>query len=293
MFKARNDNKYDQKEEMFNNPGSNSEELINIIETNIKMLEKILKCPITIIYNGKQLGNQNNTEINQIAKNLNNLEMFKWHGCLGYTITDGVMLFWTSVEKLKKEIDTLSLMAKQIDLIINNYKLSKKLEEMATIDELTKIYNRRSFMEQFRINVDKHKRYGGQFGLILMDIDKFKVYNDSFGHPEGDTLLRSLGVLLKENLRESDVLGRLGGEEFGILVNNIKNREDIKEIAEKVRLLVASELNINKSTAKNNVTISIGCSIHKEDGEDIDTLYKIADERLYESKNNGRNRVTF
>lgn len=127
-----------------------------------------------------------------------------------------------------------------------------------------------------------------QLGFILFDIDYFKTYNDEFGHPAGDELLKQLSGLTIQITRKTDVVGRLGGEEFGMLTKEA-SKDDLLIVAEKIRTSIESTL--VPPTSKRPVTVSVGGSLYPFDGEDLDSLYLCADQRLYQAKEQGRNRV--
>lgn len=260
---------------------------------NMILAENLVGCDITVIIGDKQYGNQTNLKGMHMAPGLRHMDKFNLRGCPGYIITDGLVLFWTQELGLKHNILLLESIAKQIDLAVENYNLTKKLNELATTDALTKLYNRRHFMELFQIEIDSAVRYKTTMGFTLLDIDKFKTYNDTFGHPAGDDLLRNIAVTLTSSLRSSDIVGRLGGEEFGILFKGIRNEDEAAVIANKIRKAVEIDLNTDTGKALRQVTISMGVSIFQSDSAELEHLYKIADERLYKAKETGRNKVVW
>ena len=162
--------------------------------------------------------------------------------------------------------------------------------KLATTDGLTDLYNHRYFQDQMKMNVEHSKRYETNFSLIIIDIDFFKKFNDTYGHQSGDAVLRQVAQILKRNVRATDIVCRYGGEEMSIILPNA-GKEEALTTAEKICSLVAQKtfkLNNDKET---NVTISLGVSTYPFDGETPSDLIESADKRLYNAKNNGRNQV--
>jgi diguanylate cyclase (GGDEF)-like protein/PAS domain S-box-containing protein len=168
---------------------------------------------------------------------------------------------------------------------------NKKIVEYLSItDELTKLYNRRFFNTKFEEEINRAKRENNYFSLLIIDIDYFKEYNDTYGHQEGDSALSNVAnVLINHTNRSSDFAFRLGGEEFGIIT--ISEKEKIIEFATHIKNTIEKlKIPHSKSIVSNYLTISIGITSRK--GNDISTsaiLYKEADDALYIAKNNGRN----
>jgi diguanylate cyclase (GGDEF)-like protein len=164
-----------------------------------------------------------------------------------------------------------------------------RLRELSLTDELTEIGNRRNFDVRMREEINRSSRFGHAFSLLLLDIDQFKRFNDEFGHPQGDAVLRALGALMRSMSREGDVPCRIGGEEFAfILPETLK--ADAMAFAERMRRGV--EGTIMAPDGQRPITISLGLAAFPEDGKSPEDLLRAADEALYESKHAGRNRVT-
>lgn len=164
-----------------------------------------------------------------------------------------------------------------------------KLKQQANVDYLTHAYNRRHFTEQGHLNLARAHRYGTPLSLIMLDIDFFKRVNDTYGHDQGDQVLIKLCQLCKKELREVDILGRIGGEEFAVLLPET-GLEQAHEVAERLRTVVAeSELPLaNDQTLR--FTISLGVATLKPK-DTLDSLLITADRALYEAKQAGRNKV--
>ncbi len=163
--------------------------------------------------------------------------------------------------------------------------------KLATTDGLTDLYNHRYFQEQMQMFCSSAKRYNTEFSLIILDIDFFKKFNDNFGHQSGDAVLRQVAYILKKNVRATDIVCRYGGEEMSIILPNTKNSEAIS-IAQKLCNMVAEKPFKLSNNRESNVTISLGVSTFgQEDGTEPSKLIESADKRLYNAKENGRNRV--
>ncbi|MES9996527.1 diguanylate cyclase [Desulfovibrio aminophilus] len=162
-----------------------------------------------------------------------------------------------------------------------------RLREMATIDGLTRLFNRRHFLETGQTELERARRYGRALSLVMFDVDHFKKVNDTYGHDAGDAVLRSLADTARTALRQADVLGRLGGEEFAAILPETDLKAGM-ETAERLRRAV-EELKVSHGELVLRLTVSLGVAQIRE-GEDLDGLLKRADQALYEAKNSGRNR---
>ena len=162
--------------------------------------------------------------------------------------------------------------------------------KLATTDGLTELYNHRYFQEQIRMQVEQSKRYNSSFSLIIIDIDFFKRFNDTFGHQSGDAVLRQVAQTLKRNVRTTDIVCRYGGEEMSIILPNTP-KEEAFSTAQKICDRVANKKFRLFNGKETNVTISLGVSTFPADGESAVDIIEAADKRLYNAKNNGRNQV--
>ena len=169
--------------------------------------------------------------------------------------------------------------------ITNRIEIENRLKKLATVDSLTKIYNRYKINEEIDIKIARYRRYKNPFALVMFDIDFFKHVNDTYGHSIGDKVLRALSKLVLKNIREVDLFGRWGGEEFMLVLDNTTKYEALT-IAEKIRKLVGEHMIDGKYT----ITISLGVVEFKED-EAKRELLKRVDNALYKAKQNGRNLV--
>ena len=176
--------------------------------------------------------------------------------------------------------------------ITEQYKLLEKLQEYAEKDWLTGIWNRRKWMDLAKIEINRAERYKRPLTIVYLDIDHFKSINDSLGHEGGDMVLTNIVENISSQLRENDIFGRIGGEEFVILFPEL-NRERAQNVIERILKTVSQEkITIGKENLK--VTISIGATVWEGEGKvSLDELIKKADNALYISKAAGRNQATF
>lgn len=173
-------------------------------------------------------------------------------------------------------------------LLFELEKTRKQLEKLSQTDELTGIFNRRHFYALGDAEVAKAHRYRLPLSMLLIDLDHFKRINDRYGHDIGDIALMEVVALCRSTLREADIMARLGGEEFGVLLP-MTSGPNAEIVAEKLRHFIASH-RIFFDGDHFHTTISIGVASLK-DTDNLSTLIKQADRNLYAAKNHGRNRV--
>jgi len=160
-----------------------------------------------------------------------------------------------------------------------------KIAEIASIDPLTKLYNRQYLFIKLKEELNRYTRYQTTFSILMIDLDNFKAINDSFGHQKGDEILSKFGNILEISKRELDICARYGGEEFIIILPHTDKNESYK-IAERLRLIIIEKFQ------SENLTVSIGVSNCPECGKTIESIIKKADDSLYNSKRMGKNRVS-
>ncbi|UCD84083.1 MAG: diguanylate cyclase [Deltaproteobacteria bacterium] len=188
-----------------------------------------------------------------------------------------------------KPFDPGELVARiKVHLKIKN--LEDELKRLAITDDLTKIYNRRYFFEVLEKEFDRARRYNATLSYLMIDIDRFKRFNDTYGHLAGDKLLAKLSLLFKKGLRKHDIVARYGGEEFALLLPET-NLNGAAIVAQRYRRQVERK-NFGTSRKPLKTTISIGVSCYPEAVmENAEDLVRQADEALYRAKQGGRNRV--
>lgn len=193
---------------------------------------------------------------------------------------------------------SLQSIISQIAVAYDRVKLYSRTKELAIRDELTGIYNRRHFLQMLNLEIKRAERYERPLSLLMIDVDHFKNFNDTYGHLKGDEVLKELAQLLKKNLREVDILARYGGEEFVVMLTDT-NMKDAISVASKLRELVQMNLIIDTPKAitsqgealLKNITISVGVSSYPECSSSPEELLNSADMALYMAKHKGRNKV--
>jgi diguanylate cyclase (GGDEF)-like protein/PAS domain S-box-containing protein len=173
--------------------------------------------------------------------------------------------------------------------ITERRRLAIRLEEIAMKDDLTGIANRRNFMQKFQEEFTRARRYQTPLALLLLDTDNFKSINDTYGHLAGDQVLRQAAQVFSEYLRENDYPGRIGGDEFGIILPNT-GVEDALNLAERLRQIL-SQQRVEIYENEIQFAMSIGVSEFHGNNDLVDDLIRRADEALYQAKNAGRNQV--
>ena len=190
-------------------------------------------------------------------------------------------------------LGTMRSMSVQNSMLQKSFHLSYELqlakaqaEQLARTDMLTGLNNRRAFTEQAGAMLSQMRRLGTPVSAIMLDIDHFKKINDTYGHPTGDAALQHLARLVRDSLRESDVCGRMGGEEFAILLPG-SGLNDARGVAEKLReRLAASTVSFNAQSIAMTASVGVSCG-----SLDMQELLRVADAALYRAKEGGRNKV--
>lgn len=182
-------------------------------------------------------------------------------------------------------VNAVKYSEKKKDLYIVVFENITEIHNIAYMDQLTSLANRRKINEVMKESILNHIRYKNVFSIILLDVDYFKVINDTYGHIIGDSVLQQIASLLKNSSRNLDLVGRWGGEEF-ILILKETNLTNARNLARKICLTIAN----HTFDIQLKLTASFGVAEYS-DGESIDELFKRTDKALYKAKNNGRNRV--
>jgi len=221
----------------------------------------------------------------------------KYHICKPIVLGQGIKYIINVVCDTQEEIEQVKEKLKEIKKyfdvvlpIIETKKLLQSFKEKSLKDELTGLYNRRFLEEYLDRIVPLAKEQNIKLGILMIDIDYFKKVNDAYGHDIGDIVLKTVAGIIKSQIRQSDVCIRYGGEEFMVILYDIKNEKNLLNIAEKIRKKVENTI---ISTPKGNLkkTVSIGAALYPDDAEHIWQAIKFADVALYKAKESGRNRV--
>ncbi len=175
--------------------------------------------------------------------------------------------------------------------ITEEIEAKNKVEFLAYHDTLTLLLNRTAFLEKLDFFIKLSKREKQGFAILYLDLDNFKFINDTFGHSVGDELLMIVSKTLKNILRESDIVARVGGDEFIILLPYVNNKEDIEKVSKKIIDNISKEYNIKNHIF--SVTCSLGIATFPDDSLEAEELIKYADVAMYQSKKTGKNRYNF
>ena len=197
-----------------------------------------------------------------------------------------------------RAIEKITLTEENVELIeklkIKNDQLglaNRALKELAIRDGLTGVYNHRYFQEALAMELLRSRRYEHEFSLIMLDVDHFKKYNDTHGHPQGDKLLYELAQNVKDRLRKSDLIARYGGEEFVVILPETQKDMALKVAENLLKFIEEQPYDGRESQPDGKITVSMGVSSFPDDGKDGSSLIGQADRALYKAKESGRNRV--
>jgi len=184
---------------------------------------------------------------------------------------------WSSIE-----VDALKTAAKILGAAIARQDAETRLTHLATHDYLTNLPNRMLLEDRFVLAVARAERSGKKFGIIAIDLDKFKLVNDAHGHPFGDKVLVEVAWRLSEAVRSSDTCARVGGDEFTVLAEGINNKKDLRRVMEKLTQSMKPEISIDEKQVF--LTASMGAGIYPNHGTQMEQLMKAADIALYQVK---------
>lgn len=188
----------------------------------------------------------------------------------------------------EEDMEIFEILSEIIRTSLTNARLYERIERLSIIDELTDLFNFRHLQEILIREIKRAEEHAHPLSLLILDIDKFKEYNDTYGHMVGDEILKQMGKVLRENTRGVDVVGRYGGDEF-IVILPYQNKDQSKEVAERIRREVERRIWEIEGTHL-SPTVSIGVTQWKK-GMGMRELIGRADESLYRAKEGGRNRV--
>ncbi|WP_158813874.1 GAF domain-containing protein [Methylocapsa sp. S129] len=212
----------------------------------------------------------------------------------------GVLVFMSSERNAftPELVELLLRLANNVSFALDNFnradekaQADERIKYLATHDGLTDLPNRAMFNQLLHFSIEAARRYARKFAVLFIDIDRFKVINDSLGHDAGDTLLIEIGARLRQSLRAGDVVARLGGDEFVIILEQASQAQQVEAAARKLLSVVAQPLQLCGLECR--ATASIGIAMFPHDGEDELTLTKNADLAMYRAKEEGKNGFRF
>ncbi|MBF0570929.1 MAG: GGDEF domain-containing protein [Candidatus Omnitrophica bacterium] len=188
-----------------------------------------------------------------------------------------------------KDKEKFAILAHQFALALRRLKLYKDIETLAITDGLTGVYTRRYFLERFEEEIKRASLRKSSLSFLMIDADHFKLVNDQYGHLAGDLVLKEISNIIQENVREIDIVGRFGGEEFCVILPDT-DLEGSRVVAERIRKSAQKRL-IKAYDSTLRVTLSIGLAVYPSDGTLLEELMDKADWALYRAKSQGRNCV--
>lgn len=201
-----------------------------------------------------------------------------------------VLEFSESQEIVETDIKLFGMIGLNLGAALNRLNLYESMKKNATTDALTHLFNSRTLHERLSEEVARAHRYQSALTILFLDLDKFKLVNDTYGHLMGDLVLRDTARIIKENVRTGDLVGRYGGEEFVVILINAL-AEDVIKTAERIRDRIANfQFEMDEQIVR--VKISIGVAQFPRDGDSEDTLIRSADAAMYATKRKGGNDVT-
>jgi diguanylate cyclase (GGDEF)-like protein len=212
----------------------------------------------------------------------------------------GVMIYMSAekaaftpefVELLQRLADNVSFALENFDRADEKTKADERIEYLASHDSLTNLPNRETFNELLHYAIEAAHRHQRQFAVLFIDLDRFKVINDSLGHDAGDILLVEIAGRLRQSLRSSDVVARLGGDEFVVILEETAESDDVECIAGNLLSVLSQPLQLSGHEC--HTTASIGIAMYPSDGTDVQTLTKNADMAMYLAKEDGKNGFRF
>lgn len=179
----------------------------------------------------------------------------------------------------------------RLQRVLRERSMREKLERLAITDDLTKLFNARHFYKKLTSEIERANRYEHPLALLMLDIDFFKVYNDTYGHLEGNTVLSRLGQIIRKGLRQLDSAYRYGGEEFTVILPETDGA-NAHHAARRLSEAIGNEVFFPTGDKGVGITVSIGIAQYRPE-EEMEAFIKRADMAMYESKKCGRNRITF
>lgn len=214
---------------------------------------------------------------------------------IGAVLIEGTNIAILEREKIREEI--YGKIFKSTAMVLQNIIHTERLVKMLSTDQLTGVFNRRYLDSKLLDEVKTHMNNKKTFNVVLLDIDHFKRYNDTYGHQFGDLVLQKVSQFIQKNIRKSEIksrrndwIARYGGEEFLIVFSN-SNQKDIYNKVNRLREDI-SKITVSDGKVSTKITVSFGLATFPIHGNTPEKLIEKADEALYDSKNNGRNRVT-
>lgn len=264
---------------------SSAEEALQLLKTTL----------VNVVITDAVLPDKNGLELTDLIKqnyDIDVIVMTGYSGTYSYeeAINKGASDLVLKPVRFEELLLRLNRVIKERQLNKERIQILGRLEKLAITDGLTKLYNLRHFYNQLEIEIDRCNRYGHSLALLLLDIDHFKVYNDTYGHLEGDKVLVRLGQIINSCLRTMDSAYRYGGEEFTIILPETSGGE-ANNVATRLKTAVELECFLPEPGKIYTITISIGATEYDND-EEVSEFILRADKAMYKSKATGRNKIS-
>jgi len=258
-------------------------------------LERLEKKSFHVVITDIILPAMGGLELTKIIRNDNDSDVIVMTGysddySYEEAINIGASDFVIKPVRLEELLLRLKRVLKERDLTKERIRMMEKLQKLAVTDGLTKLYNSRSFYSQLETEVDRFNRYKHPLALLLLDLDHFKDYNDTYGHLEGDKILVHFSQIIKSCLRANDTAYRYGGEEFTVILPETGG-DEAGTVAQRIRAALEAERFTPVNGKKVKITISIGVTEYQPK-EELSTFIQRADRAMYRSKQKGRNMVS-
>ncbi len=258
-------------------------------------LEFLKSNPVEIVITDIRLPGKDGLELTTAIKEKYDLDVIVMTGFIGdysyeNVINKGASDLVFKPVRYQELLLRLKRVMKERQLTKERSLMLEKLQELAITDGLTKLYNLRHFYNQLEVEIDRSNRYGHSLALLLLDIDNFKLYNDSFGHIKGDKVLVRVAQIIRTCLRTMDSAFRYGGEEFTVILPETSAKE-AKTAAQRIRASVESEKFYPEPGKPYTITISTGVTEYVKK-EEMAAFVQRADKAMYASKEKGRNCVS-
>ncbi|MCB1983906.1 MAG: EAL domain-containing protein [Burkholderiales bacterium] len=226
----------------------------------------------------------------QVGVSRINLELIK--GSMGNVL--GLVLAHYRSEAahgFAQDDELLRIASQMCSIAVERYHSTRELAQLAHYDFLTELPNRKYFHDHLKKAIDRAQGANHGLGLLFLDLDRFKAVNDSLGHAAGDALLKVVASRIRESVREQDVVARLSGDEFVVLIEDLHQTEFAAELASKIAARMTEGVNLHGQ--QTFVSVSVGIALYPQDGKTLEELLKNADTAMYEAKEQGRNGVQF
>jgi two-component system cell cycle response regulator len=258
-------------------------------------IDILSKEEIHVVITDIILPGKDGLELTDIIKSTHDIDVIVMTGYSGdysyeEAIQKGASDFVFKPVRFEELLLRLKRVLKERRLTSEKARMLEKLQNLAITDGLTKLYNSRHFYSQLEVEIGRCRRYQHPLALLLLDLDHFKDYNDTYGHLEGDKVLVRIGDVIRTCLRSMDSAYRYGGEEFTIILPET-NGEEALNVAQRIRTAIEAERFSPNPGANVRITISIGVTEYHP-GEEVTVFVQRADQAMYNSKEDGRNRVS-